>query len=178
MSDKPARPPVVAFIVAVARNGVIGRDGDLPWRLSSDLKLFRRLTMGKPILMGRKTWAGLKKKPLDGRDNIVLTRDRTFRAEGAIVVHTLDEALGECRKAAARSGADEIMVIGGAEVYRAALSHAERIYWTEVDASPEGDALFPPLDAGAWREIAVEEIERGPKDEHPARLRILERVRA
>lgn len=111
----------VALVVAVARNGVIGRDGDLPWRLSSDLKLFRRITMDRPIIMGRRTWSSLKKKPLDGRDNIVVTRDHEFKAPGARVVHTIEDALQIAREAAARRGVDEIMVIGGAEIYKAVL---------------------------------------------------------
>ena len=168
----------LALIVAVARNGVIGRDGDLPWRLSSDLKLFRRLTLGKPIIMGRRTWESLKKRPLDGRDNIVVTRDTAFRADGAIVVHSVGEALEAARTAARHRGADEIQVIGGAQIYRAALPFADRLYWTEVDAEPAGDTHFPELEPSAWREVSSEEIERGSNDEHGARLRILERMRS
>lgn len=168
----------IAMIVAVARNGVIGRDGDLPWRLSSDLKLFRRLTMGKPIVMGRRTWATLKRKPLDGRINIVVTRDRSFSAPGATVVHSVASALEAARKSAAESGAGEIMIIGGAEIYRALLPVADRIYLTEVDASPPGDAMFPALETSHWREVAREAIESGPNDEHRAQLRVLERIAA
>lgn len=166
----------IAFIVAVARNGVIGRDGDLPWRLSSDLKLFRRLTMGKPIVMGRRTWATLKRKPLDGRANIVVTRDRSFRADGAIIAHSTAEALAVAQRSAAISGADEIMIIGGAEIYRELLPMADRIYLTEVDASPAGDAVFPNLESRHWREVAREDIEQGPNDQHRAVLKVLERV--
>lgn len=173
-----AERPRIALIVAVARNGVIGRDGDLPWRLSSDLKLFRRLTMGKPIIMGRRTWASLKKKPLDGRNNIVVTRDSGYSAAGAVVVTSIDAAIAEARRAAAQSGAEEIMVIGGAEIYRATLPHADRLYWTEVDARPEGDTVFPALDAERWREVASEDIPRGPHDEFGARLLVLDRVRS
>ena len=166
----------VALIVAVARNGVIGRDGDLPWRLSSDLKLFRRLTMGKPIVMGRRTWATLARKPLDGRDNIVVTRDVSFSAPGASVVHSVAEALSAAQRSAAASGAEEIMIIGGAEIYRELLPVADRIYLTEVDASPPGDAVFPRLDARQWREVSREAIEQGAQDQHRAVLRVLERV--
>lgn len=168
----------IAHVVAVARNGVIGREGELPWRLSTDMKLFRRLTMGKPIIMGRRTWATLPRKPLDGRDNIVVTRDLAFRADGAIVVHSIDEALAEAHRLAKQRGADEIMVIGGAEIYQGTLPHTDRLYWTEVDAEPEGDTVFPDLVARDWSETAVEEITQGPKDQYRARLRVLDRVRA
>ncbi len=169
-------PAVIAFVVAVARNGVIGRDGQLPWRLSTDLKLFRRLTMGKPIVMGRKTWETLPKRPLDGRDNIVVTRDAAFRAEGAIVAHSVDDALRIARDLADARGVDEVAVIGGAEIYRATLAAAGRIYLTEVDALPEGDTQFPELDPAVWREVSREPLERGPRDEFAAELVILERA--
>lgn len=168
----------IALIVAVARNGVIGRDGDLPWRLSSDLKAFRRLTMGKPIIMGRRTWATLHKKPLDGRDNIVMTRDLGFMSDGAIVVHSLEDALAQAYRLAEQRGTNEIMVIGGAEIYRATLPHAHRLYWTQVDAEPEGDTYFPGLAAGAWSETSVEEIAQGPNDQYGARLRVFDRTGA
>ncbi|MCB1520707.1 MAG: dihydrofolate reductase [Hyphomicrobiaceae bacterium] len=166
---------VVAFVVAVARNGVIGRDGDLPWHMPSDLKLFRRLTMGKPIVMGRRTWSTLQRKPLDGRDNIVVTRDIAFRADGAIVVHTPAAALAEARRSAIMRGTNEVIVIGGAEIYRSLLPDARRIYLTEIAAEPEGDAFFAPLDTNEWHEISRETLQRGPRDEHDAVLRILER---
>lgn len=166
----------VSLIVAVARNGVIGRGGDLPWRLSSDLKLFRRLTLGKPIIMGRRTWQTLRKKPLDGRDNIVVTRDRAFVAKGATIAHSIEKALDAARKAAAARGVDEIMVIGGAEIYREALPHAHRLYWTEVDADPAGDTWFPSLEPSAWREVSREPMPRGPNDQFAAVLKVLERV--
>lgn len=165
----------VALIVAVARNGIIGRDGGLPWRLSTDLKLFRRLTMGKPVIMGRRTWATLQRKPLDGRDNIVVTRDRAFTAPGAIVVHSVADAVAVGRKAAAARSAAEIMVIGGAEIYRATLPLADRLYWTEVDAAPAGDTSFPPLDPGQWDLVATEPIPQGEKDEFRAELKVFER---
>ena len=166
----------VALVVAVARNGVIGRDGDLPWRLSSDLKLFRRITMDRPIIMGRRTWSSLKKKPLDGRDNIVVTRDHEFKAPGARVVHTIEDALQIAREAAARRGVDEIMVIGGAEIYKAVLPRSDRLYWTHVEADPDGDTFFPSFDKGAWQEVSREVIPRGPRDEFAAQLVVLDRV--
>jgi dihydrofolate reductase len=168
----------ISLIVAVARNGVIGLDGDLPWRLSSDLKAFRRLTMGKPIIMGRRTWATLRSKPLDGRDNIVVTRDLGFRADGAIIVHSLKDALAQARRLAQKRGTDEIMVIGGGEIYRSTLPHAHRLYWTEVDAEPEGDTVFPDLAAGDWSQTSAEEIPQGPNDQYRARLKVFDRVGA
>jgi len=164
----------VSLIVAVAENGVIGRNGQLPWKLSSDLKTFRRLTMGKPIVMGRKTFQSLK-KPLDGRDNIVLTTDPFFEADGISVVDSFADAMTLARTLALTRGADEVMVIGGAEVFRAALPYATRIYWTEVHASPEGDVLFPDVDLSAWAEVEREELPRSEKDDATATLRVLDR---
>jgi dihydrofolate reductase len=145
------RPPVV-IVVAAAANGVIGRNGTLPWRLPEDLKRFKRLTLGKPCIMGRKTWDSLPKKPLPGRTNIVLTSDRAFAAEGARVVHAFDEALA----AAAQERPDEVMVIGGEAVFAAALPLADRIELTEVAASPEGDAFMPAIHPALWREAKRE----------------------
>jgi dihydrofolate reductase len=164
----------ISLIVAVAANGVIGKDGRLPWRLSSDLKTFRRLTMGKPIVMGRKTFESLG-RPLDGRDNIVVTRNPEFEAAGVSAVASVSEALTLARVLAATRGADEIMVIGGAGVFREALPLADRIYWTEVDASPDGDVVFPPMDFGEWSEVSHEELPRGPKDDASATLKVFDR---
>lgn len=164
----------LSLIVAVAENGIIGRNGQLPWKLSADLKTFRRLTMGKPLIMGRKTFQSLK-GPLDGRDNIVLTTDPFFEAEGVSVVNSFADALTLARTLASLRGADEIMVIGGAEVFRAALPHADRIYWTAVHARPEGDVLFPDVDLSDWREVERSELPRGEKDDAAATLKVLER---
>ena len=167
----------LSLIVAVAENGVIGRKGGLPWHMSSDLKTFRRLTMGKPIIMGRKTWESLA-RPLDGRDNIVVTRDPGFKAEGASVVESLPDALTLARVLAATRGGDEIMVIGGADIFREALALSDRIYWTEVHAKPEGDVHFPPIEIGEWEEVSREALPRGPKDDYAATLKVLVRARA
>ena len=164
----------VSLIVAVAENGVIGAKGQLPWRLSADLKTFRRLTMGKPIIMGRKTFQSLK-KPLDGRDNIVLTTDPYFEPPGASVVSSLADALILARTLAATRGADEIMVIGGAEVFRAALPQATRIYWTAVHAAPQGDVFFPDVDLSDWVETEREALPCSEKDDVTATLRVLDR---
>ena len=141
---------ILSLIVAVAENGVIGKDGGLPWRLSSDLKAFRRLTMGKPIVMGRRTFQSIG-KPLDGRDNIVVTRDPHFEVPGVSAVATIDEALTLARILATTRGAGEVMVIGGADIYETLLPLADRIYLTRVHASPQGDRHFPPLEPAEWR---------------------------
>ena len=163
---------MISLVVAAARNGVIGKDGALPWRLPSDLKRFRTLTMGKPVIMGRKTWESLPEqvRPLPGRLNIVLTRQPGYVASGAVVAATLEESL---RLAA---DATEIMVIGGGDIYRLFIDRAERIHLTEVDAEPDGDTWFMPLDPAIWREIATEHPERGPKDSAGCVLRSFERV--
>ena len=164
----------ISLIVAVAKNGVIGRDGGLPWRLSSDLKTFRRLTMGKPLIMGRRTFQSLP-KALDGRDNLVVTRDASFKAPGAEVFTALGPALQRARALASARNTDEIMVIGGANLYAQVLPRADRVYWTEVDAKPDGDTYFPPLDRARWIESSREAIPRGPRDDHAATLLILDR---
>ncbi|MGC3961761.1 MAG: dihydrofolate reductase [Rhodocyclaceae bacterium] len=130
--------PRIALIAAVADNGVIGRDNTLPWRLSDDLKRFKALTLGHPIIMGRKTWDSLG-RPLPGRHNIVITRQAGLRLEGATVVHSLDEAM------LAAGDVPQVFVIGGAQLYAAALPHANTLHITEVHATVEGDAHFPPI---------------------------------
>lgn len=165
----------ISFVVAVAENGVIGVAGGLPWRLSSDMKTFRRVTMGKPVVMGRKTFQSLK-KPLDGRDNIVLTQDPFFEAPGITTVPSLGDAMTLARTLALTRGADEIMIIGGAEIFRLALPLATRLYWTEVHASPEGDTRFPDIDLSGWQEVSREELPRGPKDDVDATLKVLEKT--
>jgi dihydrofolate reductase len=165
---------IVSLVVAVAENGVIGRDGGLPWRLSSDLKTFRRLTMGKPLIMGRRTFQSLG-KPLDGRDNIVVSRDPDFQPEGAIVEPSFETALNRARLLARARGTDEIMVIGGTQVFTDALGHARFIYKTEVQGAPAGDAHFPAIDWDAWKEVSREALARAPQDDFAAELVVLER---
>ncbi len=166
---------VIAFVVAVAENGVIGKDGGLPWRLSSDLKMFRRMTLGKPVVMGRRTWESLPKKPLDQRANIVVTRTPGFVAEGAEVVADPDEAVQLGQRLARECGADEIAVIGGAALYEALLGKAGRIYWTTVHGSPEGDTTFPDFDLDGWRVVREEALPQGERDDFAATLKVLER---
>lgn len=140
--------PRIELVVAAARNGVIGRDNGLPWRLPDDLKRFKTLTMGHPILMGRKTFASIG-KPLPGRQNIVLTRDAAFDAPGVSIVRSWEDAV-------AQADGGTLMVIGGAEIYRLALPVADRIHLTEVEATVEGDAHFPTIDPREWREVSRE----------------------
>ncbi len=136
--------PRLTLIAAVARNGTIGKDNTLPWRLSEDLKRFKALTMGHPIIMGRKTWESLG-RPLPGRSNIVITRDKGYRAGGATVVHAIDEALATAQDAA------EVFVIGGAEIYAMTLPRADCLQLTELAADFDGDVHFPPFDRSQWR---------------------------
>lgn len=177
MSDASPAPgtPIIALVVAMAENGAIGRGGDLPWRLHSDMRYFRKITMGKPIIMGRLTFMSLP-RVLDGRLNIVLTRNAAFEAPGAVMAYSLEEGLDVARRAAKRSGAGEIMVIGGEDVFRAVLPQARRIYLTEVHATPHADTWFPPLDRGEWREVSREHHAAGPKDEYPFSFVVLERA--
>lgn len=170
--------PHLALVVARARNGVIGRDGDLPWRLRSDLQRFKAVTMGKPCIMGRKTWDSLPLKPLPGRLNLVLSKDESFEARGAVVCTTLDEAVEIAREQAMDDGVDEVCVIGGAGLFAAALPRAKRLYLTEVEAAPEGDVRFPPFDESAWVEVSSEAVPAGEKDDHAFVFRVLERRRA
>ena len=162
--------------IARARNGVIGRDGALPWRLKSDLAIFRAITMGKPVIMGRKTWESLPKKPLVGRTNIVLSRDGSFEPNGCVVCEDFSEAVGIARDQAEDDGAREICVIGGASVFEVALQKAKRIYLTEVDAEVEGDVTLAPIDESRWTEVRSERHAAGPDDEYAFTLRVLERA--
>ncbi len=166
--------PKLTLVVAVAKNGAIGRDGALPWRLSSDMKRFKAATMGKPVLMGRKTWDSLPKKPLPGRQNLILTRDANFVADGAWVYTDLAAMLGAARAMAIAAGAEEACIIGGAQLYNAVLPQADRIILTEVNLEPEGDAHLR-LDLSAWREVSREHVERGEKDDADFVVRVLER---
>jgi dihydrofolate reductase len=162
----------VSIIVAAAENGVIGCAGQLPWRIPSDLKTFRRLTLGKPVIMGRKTYMSIG-KPLDGRLNIVVSRDPNFAAPGVHASPSLAAAIEHAR--AHVPTACEIMVIGGAEIYRAALPIADRIYLTRVHAQPDGDALFQVPEGEGWTEVSSAPIPRGDKDQFACNLMVLER---
>lgn len=145
----------LSLIAALAENGVIGRDNKLPWHLPNDLKYFRAVTIGKPVIMGRRTWESLG-RPLPGRTNIVITRQPAYEATGARVVATLDEAIRLAESVALIDGQDECVVIGGAEIYALALPRCDRLYLTEVHATVDGDAYFPAFDRARWREHARE----------------------
>ena len=160
----------ISLVVAVSRNGVIGRDGGLPWHISSDLKRFKEITMGKPVIMGRKTWESLPRTPLPGRRNIVITRDPGYGAEGAEVVASAAAALTLCNEE------PEVSIIGGGEIYRLFWPLADRLYLTEVDMAVDGDTHFPAADPSHWREVSREVYERGPKDSAGFVLRVLDRV--
>jgi dihydrofolate reductase len=167
--------PRIAFVVARGANGVIGSDGDLPWRLSSDLKRFKAITSGKPIIMGRKTWESLPRRPLPGRLNIVVTRQAGYRAEGGVVVGEPGDALKAAFEQARSDGVDEVCVIGGAQIYAAMMGLADRLYLTEVEASPAGDTVLPEIIETAWHEVAREPFPAGPGDDHAFVLRTLDR---
>jgi dihydrofolate reductase len=154
--DKSSRKPVLSVIAAMARNRVIGIDNRLPWHLPADLQHFKTMTLGKPLIMGRKTWQSLPGL-LPGRPHIVISRTPDFRAEGAQVARSLDEAI-----ALAGELADEVMLIGGANLYQQALPLADRLYLTLVDAEPAGDAWFPDFDEADWR---LESRQDHPADE-------------
>ncbi|MFI4963864.1 MAG: dihydrofolate reductase [Caulobacterales bacterium] len=161
--------------IARAKNGVIGRDGKLPWRLKTDLANFRAVTMGKPVIMGRKTWESLPKAPLVGRTNVVLSRDGSFEPKGAVVCEDFVEAVAIAREQAEEDGAREVCVIGGASLFELALAKAGRIYLTDIDADVEGDVTLPPLDESRWTEVSARACPAGPDDDYPFTIRVLER---
>ena len=161
--------------VARARNGVIGKDGVLPWRIPSDLAIFKQVTMGKPVIMGRKTWDSLPRKPLPGRTNIVLSRDGSFEPKGALVSEDWLEALQIAREQAQDDEVEEVCVIGGASLFAMAMSRAKRLYLTEVDADVEGDTMFPHIDESQWRETRREVHAAAPGDDFGFTFRVLER---
>jgi dihydrofolate reductase len=161
---------MLSIIVAMAKNRVIGAGGGIPWRLPGELKLFKSITMGHTIIMGRRTYESIGRL-LPGRTTVIVTRQRDYHVAGAVVTHSLAEAIE------AAAGNDEIFVIGGGELYRVALPLVDRIYLTTVDAEPAGDTYFPELNAGEWREVSVESF--SPDDRNPCgyRFSILERER-
>lgn len=164
----------VAFIVARADNGVIGREGGLPWHLSGDLKFFKAQTLGKPVVMGRKTYQSIG-RPLPGRPNLVVTRDAGFRAEGVEVFADIDQALARAQALAAESGASEVMVIGGGQIYAETLPRAKRIYLTEVHARPAGDTTLPDLDPEMWTEVRRDAPVSGGEGQPDYSIVVLER---
>jgi dihydrofolate reductase len=164
----------LVLVAAVAENGVIGRDGSLPWWLPGDLKHFRKVTIGKPVLMGRRTFTSIG-RPLPGRSNVVLSGDPGFRADGVLTAQSLDAAMALAEDEAKRLGAGEIAVIGGRTLYAATLPLARRIYLTEVHAKPDGNVHFPPFDKSEWREVSREGPLRGPHDAHSYSFVVVDR---
>jgi len=165
----------IVIVVAVAENGVIGKDNNLSWRMPSDLKRFRRITMGKPLIVGRRTFQSIG-RPLPGREIVVATRDPSFVAHGIHVAHTLDGAIESANDLAGKMGANEIVVAGGATIYAALLPRARAIDLTRVHATIEGDTYFPCLNDAEWRETRSEEHVAGPGDDHSYALIRLERL--
>ena len=160
---------IISLIVAMDHNGVIGNNGTLPWRLSSDLQHFKKITMGKPIIMGRKTHESIG-RPLPGRDNVVISRDKNYQAKNCTVLHSL-----ECVYAKYHDN-DEIMIMGGADLYQQTLDKARRIYLTEVHADLEGDTYFPKYDKEQWKEIERLDFKSDEKNEHDYSFVILEKT--
>lgn len=165
----PMREPLLSIVAARSRNGVIGRENRLPWHLPADLLHFKRITMGKPMIMGRRTWESLPGL-LPGRRHIVITRDNDYVVEGGLVVHSIEEAVSEV------SEVDEAMVIGGANLYAQMLRMAGRLYLTEIDVDVQGDAFFPPIDADEWREVAREHHSADEKNPYDYSFVILDRI--
>lgn len=159
----------INIVVARSENGVIGRDGDLPWRLPADLQHFKSITLGHPLVMGRKTHESIG-RPLPGRHNIVVSGQAHYRAKGCTIAGSLEQALS------AAHPATEVMIIGGATLYAAALPRAERIYLTEVHTVLDGDTRFPPLEREAWRELARERHEADERNDYAYSFVVLERV--
>jgi dihydrofolate reductase len=163
VSGTPPRQIAIVLLAAVADNGVIGRGNALPFRQSSDLKRFKAITMDKPVVMGRKTYFSIG-KPLSGRTNIVVSRDPNFAPDGVVVARNIDAALNAARADAQKRGADEIVVIGGTDIFVQIMPLADRMEITHVHATPEGDTYFPPIDATQWRAGARSNHPAGPRD--------------
>ena len=162
------------MIAGVAENGVIGSDQTIPWRVPSDMAFFKKTTMGQPIGMGRTQFETVG-KPLPGRTNIVITRQRDYRPEGVLVFHDIDAALDRARAIAEADGVDEIMIIGGGELYAQLIGRAERLYITHIDLSPEGDVRFPAIAPEQWTVVDLPEVTPSPKDEATYRVKVYER---
>jgi dihydrofolate reductase len=166
--------PTLALVWAMTRNRVIGRDNALPWHLPDEMRHFMRTTTGKPVIMGRKQFESMG-KPLPKRANIVLSRDPHFRPSGVVVVRDLDAAIAAAETEAAKSGAKEICVIGGAEIYALALPRADRLYFTLIDAEIDGDTVFPEFDEREWREVSRESHAPDARHAYGYTVRVLER---
>ncbi|WP_338719916.1 dihydrofolate reductase [Devosia sp. XK-2] len=166
---------ITSLIAAVARNNVIGADQSIPWRIPSDFAWFKQTTMGKPMVMGRKQFETFP-KPLPGRPHIVVTRRHDYQPEGVLVRHSLPEALAAARRLAEASEQNEIMVIGGGDIYAQAMPLADRLYISHVDLTPEGDVHFPAIDPGIWRVVDEPDVPRSDKDPAAYAIRVYERI--
>ena len=170
--------PRIVLVAAVAENGVIGQGGMLPWRLKSEMQHFRERTWGKPLVVGRKTYESFSRRPLAGRTNIVVSRDRGFATPGAIVAPSLAAALEAARGDALRRGVDAIMVVGGADIYAQSMPEADRLVITRVPLRPAGDTTFPAIDPKLWREVERTDRAAGPDDESAYSVCVYERQAA
>lgn len=164
----------ISMIAGVATNNVIGLDGGMPWKLPSDMKFFKQTTMGKPIVMGRKQYETVG-RPLPGRANIVVSRKPGYQPDGVIVISDFVAAIDHAKTIAKADGADEVMIIGGGEIYRLGLALADRLYITHIDAAPEGDTWFPEFDLSVWKEISKPSVIQTEKDSVPFTVSIYER---
>ncbi|MCL6708207.1 dihydrofolate reductase [Pseudomonas sp. R2.Fl] len=165
----------IAIAVAEARNGAIGRNGDLPWKLSTDLKRFKQITLGKPMVMGRKTFESIGSRPLPGRPHVIVTGNPDFRPKGVDVAPSLAAAIERAKALAAEAGVDEIVVAGGGEIYRQALPLADVLHVTHVEAAIDGDTYFPAIDPQVFEKISEESVPAGEKDSHATRYAVYRR---
>ena len=167
--------PKLSLIVAKSLNGVIGLNGNLPWRLSSDLKFFKSTTLGKPVLMGRVTWESLP-FPLPGRPNLVLTNNKNYLAEGAEIFNSADEMIARGYELAGQMNVDEVMLIGGAKLYASQMKYCDRLYVSEVNATIEGDVYFPEIDTNIWKLVSETEFSKDIKDDYSFKVQVYERA--
>ena len=167
--------PKLSLIVAKSLNGVIGLNGNLPWRLSSDLKFFKSTTLGKPVLMGRVTWESLP-FPLPGRPNLVLTNNKNYLAEGAEIFNSADKMIARGYELAGQMNVDEVMLIGGAKLYASQMKYCDRLYISEVSAKIEGDVYFPEIDTSIWKLISETEFPKDLKDDYSFKVQVYERA--
>lgn len=168
----------IVIIVAVSRNGVIGRDGDMPWKLSTDLKRFKALSMGKPLIMGRKTFESVGSKPLPGRPHVIVSRSSLIEMPGVETVASLNAALSRGRALAEAAGVTEVCVVGGGEIYRQALAYADVLYVTHVETEIDGDTHFPEIDPAVFERVEETAVPAGEKDNYATCYAIYRRRRA
>lgn len=166
---------IKTIVVAVSENGIIGRDGDMPWRLSTDLKRFKALTLGKPMVMGRKTYESIGGKPLPGRPHVVISRQAQIDHPDVTMAHSLAEAVTIAEDLARVSGGSEIIIAGGGEIYAQSMAIADRLCITHVETAVEGDTSFPAIDAAEWQPVETLDVPAGEKDNYPTRYVVYER---